>query len=87
MQVSSENSDSIVPSEAPLQEPNNIIEVEPEPSLRRSQRSRRSAISDDYEVYASQEIVNGDIYVSEYIDEECDPTTYEKAARNENSSK
>jgi hypothetical protein len=44
-------------------------------------------ISDDYGVYASQETISGDIYVSEDIDEEGDPTTCENAFRNENSFK
>jgi hypothetical protein len=41
-----------------------------------SQRARRSAISDDYEVY-----------VSEKIQMEGDPTTFEEAMRSAHSSK
>jgi hypothetical protein len=43
---------------------------------RRSQRARRSAISDDYE-----------IYVSEEIQMESDPTSFEEAMRGAHSSK
>jgi hypothetical protein len=43
---------------------------------RRSQRARRSAISEDYEVYVSEE-----------IQMEGDPTSFEKAMRSAHSSK
>jgi hypothetical protein len=42
----------------------------------RSQRARRSAISEDYEVYVSEE-----------IQMECDPTSFEEAMRSVHSSK
>jgi hypothetical protein len=45
-------------------------------ALRRSQRSRRSAILDDYEVYNTEE-----------FQIEGDPTSFEEAMRNDNSSK
>jgi hypothetical protein len=44
--------------------------------LRRSQRARRSAISDDYEIYVSKE-----------IQMEGDPTSFKKAIRSAHSSK
>jgi hypothetical protein len=44
--------------------------------LRRSQRARRSAISDDY-----------DVYVSEEIQMEGDPTSFEEAMRSAHLSK
>jgi hypothetical protein len=84
-QESSDDSGSVAPSDAPLQEPE--IEPEPEPSLRRSQRTRRSAIPDDYEVYTTEDTKSDEIYMSEDIDAEGDPTTYEEAMRSENSSK
>jgi hypothetical protein len=62
-------------------------EPEPEPSLRRSQRLRKSAIPDDYEVYAAENIECDEIHMSEDIDTEGDPTTYEAAMRSANSSK
>jgi hypothetical protein len=43
---------------------------------RRSQRIRRSAITDDYEVYEIEEFQMGD-----------DPTSFEEAMRNDHSSK
>ena len=45
-------------------------------ALRRSQRERRSAISSDYEVYNTEEV---------YM--EGDPTSYEEAMRSVHSSK
>ena len=45
-------------------------------ALRRSQRVRRSAISDDYEIYNTEE-----------FHMEGDPTSYEEAMRSEHSSK
>jgi hypothetical protein len=80
-----EDSGSVVLSEAPLQEPHN--EPKLEPSLRRSQRSRRPAISNGYEVYISVDRESDEIYMSEEIDAEGDPTTYEESMRSENSSK
>jgi hypothetical protein len=38
-------------------------------------------------MHASQETISDEVYVSEDIDEEGDPTTCEKAFRNENSFK
>jgi hypothetical protein len=68
-----------------LQEHQN--EPESETSLRRSQRSRQSAILNNYEFYTSVDIESDEIYMSEDIDAEGDPTTYEDAMRSENSSK
>jgi hypothetical protein len=82
-QKSLEDTGSVAPSETPLQEP----QIEPEPSLRRSQRHRKSAISDDYEVYATQDTRSDEIYMSEDIDTEGDPTTYEATMKSTNSSK
>jgi hypothetical protein len=45
-------------------------------NLRKSQRVRKSAIPDDYEIYASEE-----------IHMEGDPTSYEEVMRNPHSSK
>jgi hypothetical protein len=45
-------------------------------NIRRSQRVRKSAISDDYEIYTSEE-----------IHMEGDPTSYEEAMRSPDSSK
>jgi hypothetical protein len=84
-QESSEDSGSVVPSDAPLQKPQ--LEPEPKPSLRRSQRHRKSAIPDDYKVYTTEDTGSGEIYMSEKIDTEDDPTTYEAAMRSANSSK
>jgi hypothetical protein len=56
--------------EPPIQD---VLHNEPP---RRSQRARRSAISDDYEVYVSEE-----------IQMEGDPTSFEEAMRNAYSSK
>jgi hypothetical protein len=62
--------------------PNAVVdeEVEEQPhyqeNIRRSQRVRKSAIPDDYEVYTSEEI---------YM--EGDPTSYEEAMRSPHSSK
>jgi hypothetical protein len=84
---SSEDDDSVAPSDAPLQEPQVESEPEPEPSLRRSQRLRKSAIPDDYEVYAAKNIECDEIYMSEDIDTEGDSTTYEAAMRSANSYK
>jgi hypothetical protein len=44
-------------------------------------------IPSDYEVYASIDTKSDEIYVSENIDEEGDPTAYEEAMRSPNSSK
>jgi hypothetical protein len=60
-----------------LQEPYNKPKQEPEPSIRRSERSKRSANPGDYEVYTSVDTKTNEIYVSEDIDAEGDPTTYE----------
>jgi hypothetical protein len=68
-----------------LQEPQ--VEPKLESSLRRSQRLRKSAIPDDYEVYAAEDIGSDEIYMSEDIDTKGDPTTYEAAMRSANSSK
>jgi hypothetical protein len=46
---------------------------------------RRSAISNYYEVYASEDTIYCEIYVSEDNDCEGDPTTYEEAMRSSNS--
>jgi hypothetical protein len=81
-QESSHDSISVAPSDAPMQEPLN--EPELETSLRRSQRSRRFAIPDDYGVYTSVDIESDEIYMCEYIDTEGDPTTYETAMRSAN---
>jgi hypothetical protein len=68
-----------------FQEPITNHEEQQEPSIqdvphneppRRSQRARRSAISDDY-----------DVYVSEEIQIEGDPTSFEKVMRSAYSSK
>jgi hypothetical protein len=53
----------------------------------RSQRHRKSAIPDGYEVYATEDTWSDEIYMSEDIDIEGDPTTYEAAMRSANSSK
>ena len=73
-------------NEAPvIQEPevpNAVVEEEEEEqphhqeNIRRSQRVRKSAIPDDYEVYTSEE-----------IHMEGDPTSYEEAMRSSHSSK
>jgi hypothetical protein len=86
-QESSEDNDSVAPSDAPLQEPQVESEPEPEPSLRRSQRLRKTAIPDDYEVYAAEDTKDDEIYMSEDIDTVGDPTSYEAAMRSANSSK
>jgi hypothetical protein len=86
-QDSSEDDDSVAPNDAPLQEPQVESGPEPDPSLRRSQRLRKSTIPDDYEVYAAENIEWDEIYMSEDIDTEGDPTTYEAAMRSANSSK
>jgi hypothetical protein len=44
-------------------------------------------IPSDYEVYTSVDTKNDEIYVSEDIDAEGDPTTYEETMRSLNSSK
>jgi hypothetical protein len=59
-------------------------EPELETSLRRSQRSRRSAIPNDYGVYTSIDIERDEIYMSEDIEAEGDPTTYETTMRRAN---
>jgi hypothetical protein len=81
-QESSEYSGSVAPSDTPLQKPQ--VEPEPKPSLRRSQRNKKSAIPDDYEVYTTEDTGCGEIYISEDIDTEGDPTTYEVAMRSVN---
>ena len=65
-----------------MQEPHN--EPELETSLWRSQRSRRSAIPDDYGVYTSVDIESDEIYMCEDIEAESDPITYETATRSAN---
>jgi hypothetical protein len=84
-QESSHDSGSAVPSDAPLLESQN--EPELETSLRRSQRSRRSMIPNDYGVYTGVDIESDEIYMSGDIDVEDDPTTYEIAMTSANSSK
>jgi hypothetical protein len=84
-QESSQDNVSVVPSDAPLQEPQNDPELET--SLQRSQRFRRSVIPNDYEVYTSVDIESNEIYMSEDIDAKGDTTTYEEAMRRGNSSK
>jgi hypothetical protein len=65
----------ITSHEEEQQEPS-IQDVTYNEPLRRSQRARRSAISDDYEVYVSEEIqMDGD------------PTSFEEAMRSAYSSK
>ena len=59
--------------EEPHQSENNVPSQE---NLRRSSRVRKSAISEDYEVYMSEE-----------IQMEGDPTTFEEAIRSPHSSK
>jgi hypothetical protein len=44
-------------------------------------------IPDDYEVYTSVDIESDKNYISEDIDAENDPTTYEEATRSESSSR
>jgi hypothetical protein len=44
-------------------------------------------IPDDYEVYEIKDTRSDEIYMSEDIDTEGDPTTYEAAMRSTNSSK
>ncbi|KAJ1256081.1 hypothetical protein BS78_K088500 [Paspalum vaginatum] len=63
----------IVPDNPPPEQPQ--MEEQDVP-LRRSQRVRRTTISDDYEVYVSEDIAL-----------EGDPTTYEEAMRSSDSSK
>jgi hypothetical protein len=65
----------IVNHEEEQQEPP-IQDVPHNEPPRRSQRARRSAISDDY-----------DVYVSEEIQMEGDPTSFEEAMRSAHSSK
>jgi hypothetical protein len=55
---------------------NKSLDVPHNEPPRRSQRARRSAISDDYEVYVSEE-----------IQMEGDPTSFEEAMRSAYSSK
>jgi hypothetical protein len=59
--------------EQPQNLENNVLNQE---NIRRSQRVRKSAIPDDYEIYTSEEI---------YM--EGDPTSYEEAMRSPHSSK
>ncbi|KAJ1274736.1 hypothetical protein BS78_05G084000 [Paspalum vaginatum] len=63
----------IVPDDPPPEQPQ--VEEQNVP-LRRSQRVRKTAIPDDYEVYVSEDITL-----------EGDPTTYEEAMRGPDSSK
>ncbi|WVZ82074.1 hypothetical protein U9M48_029381 [Paspalum notatum var. saurae] len=63
----------IVPDSPPPEQPR--VEEQDVP-VRRSQRVRKSAIPDDYEVYVSEDIAL-----------EGDPTTYEEAMRSPDSSK
>lgn len=83
-QEDSEHSNHVVPSDSPMQQPQNIETLV---NLIRSQRTRRSVISDDYEVSEAKEAENNEIYVCENIDIKGDPTTYEEAMRSKNSSK
>jgi hypothetical protein len=48
---------------------------------------RHGPVPSDYEVYTSVETESDEIYTSEDIDAEGDPTTYEEFMRSENSSK
>ncbi|WVZ92498.1 hypothetical protein U9M48_038558 [Paspalum notatum var. saurae] len=68
-----ESEQEIVPDSPPPEQPQ--VEEQDVP-VRRSQRIRKSAIPDDYEVYVSEDIAL-----------EGDPTTYEEAMRSRNSSK
>jgi hypothetical protein len=83
-QEDSEQSNVVVLDEPLSQEP---LDTEIEVNLRTSQRSKRSVIPKDYEVYESKEIENNEVYVSEDIDTEGDPTAHEEDMRNHNSSK
>ena len=65
--------EEIVNEDPPPQQPQVVEEDVP---IRRSQRVRRSAIPADYEVY-----------VSEDMNSEGDPTSYEEAIKSPNSSK
>jgi hypothetical protein len=70
-----ENRENVTTHEEELQQPH--IESAPEiENLRRSQRARKPAIPDDFE-----------IYVSEAVQMEGDPTTFEEATRSVHSSK
>ncbi|KAK1696617.1 hypothetical protein QYE76_013314 [Lolium multiflorum] len=70
-----ENKENVTTHEEELQQPH--IESAPEiENLRRSQRARKPAIPDDFE-----------IYVSEAVQMEGDPTTFEEASRSAHSSK
>jgi hypothetical protein len=61
--------------------------VPSKPSLRMSKRLRKSAIPDDYEVYAAEDTKCNEIYMSEDINTEGDSNLYEAAMRSANSSK
>jgi len=65
--------EEIVNEDPPPQQPQVVEEDVP---IRRSQRVRRSAIPDDYEVYISVD-----------MNSEGDPTSYEEAIKSPNSSK
>ena len=61
-----------------------MIQVPTNEAPRRSQRARKSAIPDDYEVYASEEFqMEGD----EEFQMEGDPTSFEEAIRSAHSLK
>jgi hypothetical protein len=67
---------NVVINEEEYQPQNLKNNVSNQENVRRSQRVRKSAISDDYEIYTSEEI---------HI--EGDPTSYEEAMRSSHSSK
>ncbi|KAM0893325.1 hypothetical protein ACQ4PT_025194 [Festuca glaucescens] len=73
--TTNENRENVTTHEEELQQPHmeNVPDVE---TLRRSQRARKPAIPDDFE-----------IYVSEEVQMEGDPTTFEEAVRSAHSSK
>lgn len=83
-QEDSEPSNVVVLDEPLSQEP---LDTEIEVNLRTSQRSKRSVIPKDYEVYEFEEIENNEVYVSEDIDTKGDPTAYKEDMRSHNSSK
>jgi hypothetical protein len=65
----------IATQEGEQQQPQ-IVEAPQDQARGRPQRTRKPAISDDYEVYNSEEIQTED-----------DPTSFEEAMRSEHSSK
>jgi hypothetical protein len=69
-----ENEEPVVAHEEELQQPQ-VEEVPINEGPRRSQRTRKSAISKEYEVYVSEE-----------IQMEGDPTSFEEAMRSAHSS-